>query len=67
MPRIKISRACGCGCGQLTRGGVFSPGHDTKVYRAILQHIDGDILKLKALVEGVTGGKVIINHDENRA
>lgn len=64
MPRKKIPLSCGCGCGGLTKGGKFIPGHDTKVYRAILQHIDGDILTLKALVEGATGSKVIVNHDE---
>ncbi len=48
----------------MTKGGKFIPGHDTKVYRAILQHIDGDIIDLKAFVEAYSGKAVVVNHDE---
>jgi hypothetical protein len=27
-----IPRACLCGCGQMTKGGIFWPGHDARVY-----------------------------------
>ncbi len=64
MPRKIIPKACGCGCGEMTRGGKFIPGHDSKLYRAILVHIKGDVLDLKAIVENATGSRVIVNHQE---
>jgi hypothetical protein len=64
MPRKIVPKACACGCGEMTKGGKFLPGHDTKVYRAILQHIDGDIMELKAVVEAQTNRAVVIDHDE---
>jgi hypothetical protein len=64
MPRKIIPKACGCGCKQMTKGGKFIPSHDTKVYRAILHHIDGDILDLKAFVEAHSGRAVVVDHDE---
>ena len=48
----------------MTKGGKFIPGHDTKVYRAILQHIDGDIVDLKEFVEAHTNRAIVIDHDE---
>ena len=63
MPRKLTPRACACGCQQMTKGGTFIPGHDTKVYRAILQHIDGDIIDLKELVEAQTNRPVVVEHD----
>ena len=64
MPRKIIPKACACGCEQMTKGGKFIPGHDTKVYRAILQHIDGDIIDLKKFVEAHSGHAVVVDHDE---
>lgn len=64
MPRNIIPKACACGCRKMTKGGKFVPGHDTKVYRAILQHIDGDILDLKQFVEVHSGSVIVVNHDE---
>jgi hypothetical protein len=48
----------------MTGGGTFRPGHDSKVLSAILDHIDGDVLDLKALVEEHTNKVVTINHEE---
>lgn len=63
MPRKLTPRTCACGCQRLTKGGKFIPGHDTKVYRAILMHIDGDILDLKEFVEAHTDRPVVVEHD----
>ncbi len=63
MPRKLKPRACACGCGDMTKGGKFIPGHDTKVYRAILQHLDGDIMDLKEFVEAHTDRAVVVEHD----
>lgn len=36
-------RACGCGCGDLTSGGTFLPGHDAKMRSRLLKEIrDGE-------------------------
>lgn len=64
MPRKTTPKPCACGCGVTTKGGKFIPGHDTKVYRAILQHIDGDVVDLKEFVEAHTNRAVVIDHDE---
>lgn len=61
MPRKPDPKLCACGCGQMTKGGKFIPGHDTKVYRAILQHIGGDIMDLKDLVEAHSGDVVVLD------
>ena len=29
-------RVCGCGCGDMTKGGKFRPGHDAKLLSAVL-------------------------------
>jgi len=41
---------CACGCGQLTRGGTFLPGHDAKL-RAKIEGRVGGLLMLAKLVE----------------
>jgi len=63
MPRKLTPKACGCGCGQMTKGGKFIPGHDARVYRAILQHIDGDVIALKEFVEAHTNRAVVVEQD----
>jgi hypothetical protein len=36
-------RECGCGCGNLTSGGTFVPGHDAKLRSRLLREIrDGE-------------------------
>lgn len=34
-------RACECGCGGITSGGMFLPGHDAKMRSALLRQIRG--------------------------
>jgi hypothetical protein len=50
MPRKFIRKHCDCGCGELTRGGQFVPGHDRKLGAAI-ERAAGGIVELKELVE----------------
>jgi hypothetical protein len=64
MPRKIVPKPCACGCNEITKGGKFIPGHDTKVYRAILQHIGGDVMDLKRIVEQATDRPVVVNHNE---
>ncbi len=45
---------CECGCGDVTKGGVFLPGHDQKL-RAEIEKQAGGLLKLRRLVEVETG------------
>jgi hypothetical protein len=33
-------RACACGCGEMTNGGLFRPGHDAKLRSRLLKAID---------------------------
>lgn len=33
-------RFCACGCGEMTRGGTFRPGHDAKLRSKLLCRID---------------------------
>ena len=40
---------CACGCGELTEGGTFRPGHDQKL-RAALERRVGGLLALRQLV-----------------
>ena len=43
-------RECGCGCGGVTQGGTFLPGHDAKL-RARIEEKVGGLLMLEQLVE----------------
>jgi len=50
MPRKIIPKECGCGCGGMTKGGTFLPGHDQKTVSAIIEKV-GSIKELRRLVE----------------
>ena len=41
MPRKRIQKPCTCGCEQITAGGCFLPGHDTKILSAIIEVVGG--------------------------
>ena len=44
-------KECGCGCGELTRGGDFLPGHDARFRGQMLKAIDaGDESAIAALL-----------------
>ncbi len=57
MPRKRIQKPCACGCDQITAGGCFLPGHDTKTLGAII-NVVGGIVALRNLVEDALGKKV---------
>jgi hypothetical protein len=40
---------CECGCGKMTKGGIFAPGHDQKL-RSELEKKVGGLLHLRDLV-----------------
>ena len=61
MPGKITPKLCACGCNKMTRGGEFIPGHDAKVYSAIIKHVGG-ISNLRNLVEQSTG-KFIVVHE----
>jgi hypothetical protein len=59
MPKKIVPKVCGCGCGSMTKGGQFIPGHDSKLMSAILQRVGG-LAALKELVESVTGEEIAL-------
>jgi hypothetical protein len=63
MPRKIVPKPCACGCGDMTKGGKFIPGHDSRTLSAILHHINGDLTDLRRLVEDVTGERVVVDKD----
>ena len=67
MPRRAIPRPCACGCEEMTKGGKFIPGHDSRLYSAILQHIDGDVADLAEIVEFHTGSPIEAGHNGKTA
>ena len=50
MPRRMVPGLCECGCGEMTRGGWYMPGHDQKLRSAIEEKVGG-LLELRGLVE----------------
>lgn len=62
MPRRKVPKQCACGCGELTAGGNFKPGHDSKTLSAILERVGG-VLNLKDLVEQHLKEIIVVKHD----
>ena len=52
MPRKFIPQPCGCGCGEMTKGGIYAPGHDQKLRTAIENKVGG-LPALKQLVEKI--------------
>lgn len=59
MPRKMIPKPCGCGCGTMTKGGQFIPGHDAKLMSAIIQSVGG-LVELKELVESVIREDIVL-------
>jgi len=56
-PRLKL---CDCGCGAYARGDDFLPGHDNRIYSAIVSHVGG-LRNLREVVEQYTGKPIDIN------
>lgn len=52
-PQEKVAtKTCECGCGELTKGGNFLPGHDQRL-RISLEKRAGGLLALRDLVDSV--------------
>ena len=62
MPRKRIKKSCACRCGEITAGGHFLPGHDTKTLSAIVAAMGG-IIALRNLIEQVLGREVEVGLD----
>ena len=62
MPRKRIKKSCACRCGEITAGGHFLPGHDTKTLSAIVAAMGG-IIALRNLIEQVLGREVEVELD----
>jgi hypothetical protein len=61
--RIKAKlKLCDCGCGSYPRGADFMPGHDVRIYSAIVGHV-GNLRNLREIVERYTGKPVMMNYD----
>ncbi len=59
MPRKKIPKPCGCGCGEMTKGGQFIPGHDAKLLSAIIQSVGG-LENLRRIIEKHNGKDIVL-------
>ena len=57
MPRKIIPKECGCGCGGVTKGDEFLPGHDSKTLSAVIEAVGGTS-NLKLLVESVLNRQI---------
>lgn len=57
MPRKIVPKKCACGCGEMTRGGVFKAGHDSKTIAALIKAAGG-VEKLVVIVESSLGCKI---------
>lgn len=57
-PRLKL---CDCGCGGYPRGADFMPGHDVRIYSAIVGHV-GSLRNLMEVVECYTGKPVDLSY-----
>ena len=60
MPRKIRPRPCGCGCEATTKGGEFLPGHDSKLYAAIIEEVGG-VMELRRIVEKSLGHTISVN------
>ena len=57
MATKKTPKQCACGCGDLTKGGTFISGHDSKLYGAIVRHVGGTA-ELRSIVEKATNKRI---------
>lgn len=55
-------KLCDCGCGGYPRGADYMPGHDVRVYSALVCHV-GSLRNLQEVVERYTGKLVNMKYD----
>jgi hypothetical protein len=53
---------CICGCGEITKGGTFRPGHDQKL-RVAIEQAAGGLEGLRIIVEKHLGRSVSTKKD----
>lgn len=58
VAKKKTPKPCFCGCGQITKGGKFIPGHDAKLVSALIESAGG-IESMRAIIEGHVGHRVV--------
>ncbi len=58
-PKLKL---CDCGCGGYPRGADCMPGHDVRIYSALVGHV-GSLRNLREVVERYTGKLIEMKHD----
>jgi len=46
----------------MTKGGEFLPGHDSKLYSAIVDEVGG-LIEIRKIVEKHLGRKIEVPHD----
>lgn len=44
--KAKAPKECACGCGELTKGGRFVPGHDARLYAWMLR-VERGVIKIE--------------------
>ena len=59
MPRKVVERVCQCGCKGMTRGGEFLPGHDQRLYAAIVKKVGG-VVELRRIVEKALNTRISV-------
>ena len=62
MPRKIRPRKCACGCGVMTRGGDFLPGHDARTLSAVIGSVGG-VAALRTLVEKVLKRRIEVDRE----
>jgi len=62
MPRKVRPKQCACGCGAMTRGGDFIPGHDARTLSAVISSVGG-VAALRRLVESTLKRRIEVEID----
>lgn len=70
MPRQMHNRECACGCGEISKSGVFAPGHDQKLRSRLEKRMEAagyenGLLALADLVENTLTGDEEMNSNPN--
>jgi len=58
-PKLKL---CDCCCGGYPRGADYMPGHEVRIYSALIDHV-GSLRNLREVIELYTGKPVNMNYD----
>lgn len=54
VKKTKVGKPCGCGCGNVTKGGRFVPGHDARLHGWVIR-VERNVCNLKLVRD--TDGK----------